>query len=1004
MKELLTSPEDRPRRDGQGTGPTETDRDRGERAQPCCTMAPRPRAPFFLLLLLLPQLLQVTLQARPGLGAQAAPQVLDLLSASNQRLAASSLQPALSDPTLNEVYILATFKLQAKTSATLFGLYSSSDNSKYLEFTIMGRLNKAILRYLKADGKLHVVAFHNVQLADGKRRRVLLRLSGLQRGPGAAELYVDCARLDAAQDLPRAFSALTHGPAPVELRTFQRKAQDVLEELKVAIRGSLHQVAGLQDCFLQQSEPGGAAPGDTNWQLLGQVTQLNQLLGEVKDLLRQQVKETSFLRNTIAECRACGLGAVSSPAPTPRPQGFLSSPARSCDSRPCFRGVRCTDTRDGGFQCGPCPEGYTGNGVVCTDVDECAFGPCFPGVRCVNLAPGFRCDPCPPGFTGPPFQGLGPASARTSKQVCADVDECRNGNGGCVPNSVCTNTLGSYRCGPCKSGFTGDQARGCRAQRSCRRPDLNPCHGSAQCSEDRQGEVTCVCGVGWAGNGLVCGKDVDIDSYPDEELPCAERNCRKDNCKYVPNSGQEDADQDGVGDACDEDADGDGILNEQDNCVLTRNPDQRNSDQDIFGDACDNCRNVLNNDQRDTDGDGKGDACDDDMDGDGIKNILDNCPKVTNRDQRDRDGDGVGDPCDSCPDISNPNQSDVDNDLVGDSCDTNQDSDGDGHQDSTDNCPTVINSAQLDTDKDGLGDECDDDDDDDGIPDAVPPGPDNCRLVPNPGQEDENDDGIGDVCEVDFDQDQVIDRIDVCPENAEITLTDFRAYQTVVLDPEGDAQIDPNWVVLNQGMEIVQTMNSDPGLAVGYTAFNGVDFEGTFHVNTQTDDDYAGFIFGYQDSSSFYVVMWKQTEQTYWQATPFRAVAEPGIQLKAVKSKTGPGEHLRNSLWHTGDTGDQVRLLWKDSRNVGWKDKVSYRWFLQHRPQVGYIRVRFYEGSELVADSGVTIDTTMRGGRLGVFCFSQENIIWSNLKYRCNDTIPEDFQEFQTHQFDRLDD
>lgn len=59
-------------------------------------------------------------------------------------------------------------------------------------------------------------------------------------------------------------------------------------------------------------------------------------------------------------------------------------------------------------------------------------------------------------------------------------------------------------------------------------------------------------------------------------------------------------------------------------------------------------------------------------------------------------------------------------------------------------------------------------------------------------------DGVGDICETDFDQDQVIDWIDVCPENAEVTLTDFRAYQTVVLDPEGDAQIDPNWVVLNQ--------------------------------------------------------------------------------------------------------------------------------------------------------------------------------------------------------------
>ena len=57
---------------------------------------------------------------------------------------------------------------------------------------------------------------------------------------------------------------------------------------------------------------------------------------------------------------------------------------------------------------------------------------------------------------------------------------------------------------------------------------------------------------------------------------------------------------------------------------------------------------------------------------------------------------------------------------------------------------------------------------------------------------------VGDACEGDFDKDNVIDIIDHCPENAEITLTDFRAYQTVVLDPEGDSQIDPNWVVLNQ--------------------------------------------------------------------------------------------------------------------------------------------------------------------------------------------------------------
>uniref|UniRef100_A0A8C0V9B6 Thrombospondin 4 n=1 Tax=Cyanistes caeruleus TaxID=156563 RepID=A0A8C0V9B6_CYACU len=796
------------------------------------------------------------------------PPFFDLLPYSNKRVVLNFLQQAFGDPVPNEVYLLSTFKLQPKSTATVFGLYSSADNSKYLEFTVMGRMSKAVLRYLKSDGRLNSVIFSNIQLADGKPHAVILWLSGLQQGLSTIELYLDCLQVGAIEDLPKPFSALSQKVVAAELRTLQEKPQ----------------------------------------------------------------VKTTFLRNTIAECQACG--------------------EYSCYFNSCFRGVRCMETAEG-FQCGPCPEGLTGNGVTCSDIDECRYNPCFPGVRCVNTAPGFRCETCPPGYTGQAMQGIGLSYAKSNKQVCIDIDECQNGGLGlCVPNSHCINTLGSYRCGQCKPGYTGDQTRGCQAERSCRNRSLNPCSIHARCIEERRGDVTCI-----------------------------------DNCRFVPNSGQEDADGDGIGDACDDDADGDGIPNEQDNCVLVPNVNQRNSDQDIFGDACDNCRNVLNNDQRDTDGDGKGDACDDDMDGDGVKNLLDNCQRVPNEDQEDTDNDGVGDACDSCPTISNPNQSDVDNDLVGDSCDTNQDSDGDGHQDSTDNCPTVINSSQLDTDKDGLGDECDEDDDNDGIPDLLPPGPDNCRLVPNPGQEDDNGDGVGNVCESDFDQDTVIDRIDVCPENAEITLTDFRAYQTVVLDPEGDAQIDPNWVVLNQGMEIVQTMNSDPGLAVGYTAFNGVDFEGTFHVNTVTDDDYAGFIFGYQDSSSFYVVMWKQTEQTYWQATPFRAVAEPGIQLKAVKSKTGPGEHLRNSLWHTGDTNDQVRLLWKDPRNVGWKDKVSYRWFLQHRPQIGYIRARFYEGSDLVADSGVTIDTTMRGGRLGVFCFSQENIIWSNLKYRCNGNV-----------------
>ncbi|KAL0609605.1 Cartilage oligomeric matrix protein [Plecturocebus cupreus] len=308
---------------------------------------------------------------------------------------------------------------------------------------------------------------------------------------------------------------------------------------------------------------------------------------------------------------------------------------------------------------------------------QCNAYPCFPRVRCINTSPGFRCEACPPGYTGPTHEGVGLAFAKANKQVCTDINECETGQHNCVPNSVCINTRvrpareegriagaapaqGSFQCGPCQPGFVGDQASGCqrRAQRFC--PDGSPseCHEHADCILERDGSRSCVCAVGWAGNGILCGRDTDLDGFPDEKLRCSERQCRKvgqggagrgraggraglndhaphtccarpqDNCVAVPNSGQEDADRDGIGDACDPDADGDGVPNEKvelwagpreaggDNCPLVRNPDQRNADEDKWGDACDNCRSQKNDDQKDTDRDGRGDACDDDVDGD----------------------------------------------------------------------------------------------------------------------------------------------------------------------------------------------------------------------------------------------------------------------------------------------------------------------------------------------------------------------------------------------------
>lgn len=49
---------------------------------------------------------------------------------------------------------------------------------------------------------------------------------------------------------------------------------------------------------------------------------------------------------------------------------------------------------DGGIGCAPCPNGYEGDGTICSDIDECNAMPCEEGLSCENTTGSFICNGC----------------------------------------------------------------------------------------------------------------------------------------------------------------------------------------------------------------------------------------------------------------------------------------------------------------------------------------------------------------------------------------------------------------------------------------------------------------------------------------------------------------------------------------------------------------------------------------------------------------------------------
>ncbi|GHE77397.1 PEP-CTERM sorting domain-containing protein [Thalassotalea profundi] len=129
-----------------------------------------------------------------------------------------------------------------------------------------------------------------------------------------------------------------------------------------------------------------------------------------------------------------------------------------------------------------------------------------------------------------------------------------------------------------------------------------------------------------------------------------------------------------------------------------------------------------------------------------------------------------------------------------------------------------------------------------------------------------------------------------------------------------------NWVVAADGTSVLQTTNGNPTFFVSDESFINNEFTGTFGVETASDDDYIGFVFGFNGLDDFYLFDWKQTNQNLGSFSGFE-----GFTLSKISA--GADVSSLNPLWGHSGTGIDV-LDTKYDTNLGWEDNVEYEFTL----------------------------------------------------------------------------
>ncbi len=163
------------------------------------------------------------------------------------------------------------------------------------------------------------------------------------------------------------------------------------------------------------------------------------------------------------------------------------------------------------------------------------------------------------------------------------------------------------------------------------------------------------------------------------------------------------------------------------------------------------------------------------------------------------------------------------------------------------------------------------------------------------------------------------------------------------------------WTVAADGSNVFQSINGNPTYFVSDVNYINKEFNGSFEVETTGDDDYIGFVFGWNGINDYYLFDWKQLNQDYsW------GMAYEGFTVSHITGPAGAGE-----LWDHNSPNVAV-LDSISSTSAGWADNTSYDFNLNYTSTGFTISI---DGNQIFSETGLFSE-----GKFGFYNFSQSSV------------------------------